>query len=70
MNKIMVMDSFEYEQRKLLSELSDKEILITEVKDLENSNNVEIRINFKNFYDKKKFIDVFESFVKNCYGGI
>ena len=31
----MVMDSFKYEQRKLLSELSDKEIVITEVRDLE-----------------------------------
>lgn len=70
MNKIMVMDSFEYEQRKLLSELSDKKILITEVRDLENSHDVEIRINFKNLYDKKKFIDDFNSFVKNCYGGI
>lgn len=70
MNKIMVMDSFEYEQRKLLSELSDKKILITEVRDLENSHDVEIRINFKNLYDKKKFIDDFTSFVKNRYGGI
>lgn len=66
----MVMDSFKYEQRKLLSELSDKETLITEVRDLENSRDVEIRINFKNLYDKKKFINVFESFVKNCFGGI
>lgn len=66
----MVMDSFKYEQRKLLSELSDKEIVITEVRDLENSHDVEIRVNFKNFYDKEKFIDVFESFMKNCFGGI
>ena len=66
----MIMDSFKYEQRKLLSELSDKETLITEVRDLENSHDVEIRVNFKNIYDKKKFIDVFESFVKNCFGGI
>lgn len=66
----MVMDSFKYEQRKLLSELSDKETLITEVRDLENSHDVEIRVNFKNFYDKKNFIDDFESFVKNCFGGI
>ena len=29
----MVMDSFKFEQRKLLSELLDKEILITEVRD-------------------------------------
>ena len=66
----MVMDSFEYEQRKLLSELSDKKILITEVRDIENSHDVEIRVNFKNLYDKEKFIDVFVSFVKNCIGGI
>ena len=66
----MVMDSFKYEQRKLLSELSNKETLITEVRDLENSHDVEIRVNFKNIYDKKKFIDVFESFVKNYFGGI
>ena len=66
----MVMDSFKYEQRKLLSELFDKEIVITEVRDLENSRDVEIRVNFKNLYDKKKFIDVFESFVKNYFGGI
>lgn len=66
----MVMDSFKYEQRKLLSELSNKEILITEVRDIENSNDIEIRVNFKNLYDKKKFIDVFKSFVKNCFGGI
>lgn len=66
----MVMDSFEYEQRKLLSELSDKEILITEVEDVENSHDVEIRVNFKNLYDKKKFIDAFNSFMKNCFGGI
>lgn len=66
----MVMDSFEFEQRKLLSELSDKETLITEVRDLENSHDVEIRINFKNLYDKKKFIDDFKSFAKNCIGGI
>lgn len=66
----MVMDSFKYEQRKLLSELSDKEIVITEVRDLENSRDVEIRVNFKNGYDKREFIDVFESFVKNCFGGI
>lgn len=66
----MVMDSFKYEQRKVLSELSDNEIVITEVKDLENSHDVEIRVNFKNLYDKEKFIDVFESFVKNCFGGI
>ena len=66
----MVMDSFTYEQRKLLSELSDEEILITEVRDLENSHDVEIRINFKNLYHKEKFIDDFKSFVKNCFGGI
>jgi hypothetical protein len=66
----MVMDSFEYEQRKLLSELSDKEIVITEVRDLENSHDVEIRVNFKNGYDKREFMDDFESFVKNCFGGI
>ena len=66
----MIMDSFKYEQRKLLSELSDKETLITEVRDLENSCDIEIRVNFKNFYDKKNFIDDFESFVKNCFGGI
>ena len=66
----MVMDSFKYEQRKLLSELSDRETLITEVRDLENSHDVEIRVNFKNLYDKEKFIDVFELFVKNCFGGI
>ena len=66
----MVMDSFEFEQRKLLSELLDKEILITEVRDMEDSHEVEIRVNFKNLYDKKKFIDVFESFVKNYFGGI
>lgn len=66
----MVIDSFEYEKIKLLSELSDKEILITEIRDLENSHDVEIRVNFKNLYDKEKFIDVFESFVKNCFGGI
>ena len=64
----MVMDSFEYEQRKLLSELFDKKILITEVRDLENSRDVEIRVNFKNLYDKEKFIDTFTSFVKNCFG--
>ena len=64
------MDSFKYEQRKLLSELSDKETLITEVRDLENSHDVEIGVNFKNLYDKEKFIDDFESFVKNCFGGI
>lgn len=57
-------------RRKLLSELFDKEILITEVRDVENSHDVEIRVNFKNLYDKEKFIDVFESFVKNCIGGI
>ena len=66
----MVMDSFKYEQRKLLSELSDKETLITEVRDLENSHDVEIRVNFKNLYDKEKFIDIFESFVKNRFGGM
>ena len=66
----MVMDSFKYEQRKLLSELSDKEVLITEVRDLENSHDAEIRINFKNLYDKEKFIDDFELFVKNCFGVI
>lgn len=66
----MVMSSFESEQRKFLSELFDKEILITEVRDLENSRDVEIRINFKNDYDKREFIDDFESFVKNCIGGI
>ena len=64
------MDFFKYEQIKLLSKLSDKEILITEVRDLENSHDVEIRVNFKNLYDKGKFIDDFESFVKNCFGGI
>lgn len=64
----MVMDSFEFEQRKLLSELSDKEIVITEVRNLENSHDIEIRVNFKNLYDKKKFINDFESFVKNCFG--
>jgi len=58
----MVMDSFEFEQRKLLSELLDKEILITEVRDMEDSHEVEIRVNFKNLYDKKNFIDDFESF--------
>ena len=61
----MVMDSFKYEQRKLLSELSDKEIVITEVRDLENSRDVEIRVNFKNFYDKKKFIDDFSSYISD-----
>ena len=66
----MVMDSFKFEQRKLLSELLDKEILITEVRDMENSHEVEIRVNFKNLYDKKNFIDDFESFVKNYIGGI
>jgi len=66
----MVMDSFKFEQRKVLSELSDRETLITEVRDIENSHDVEIRVNFKNLYDKEKFIDVFESFVKNCFGGI
>ena len=66
----MVMDSFKYEQRKLSSELLDKEILITEVRDLENSQDVEIRVNFKNLYDKEKFIDDFELFVKNCFGVI
>lgn len=64
----MVMDSFEFEQRKLLSELFDKEILITEVKDVENSHDVEIRVNFKNTYDKEKFMDDFELFVKNYIG--
>lgn len=64
----MIMDSFEFEQRKLLSELSDKEIVITEVRDLENSHDIEIRVNFKNLYDKKKFINDFELFVKNCFG--
>ena len=59
----MVMDSFEFEQRKLLSELYDKEILITEVRDMENSHNVEIRVNFKNLYDKEKFMDDFELFL-------
>ena len=66
----MVMDSFKYEQRKVLSELSDKETLITEVRDIENSHDVEIRVNFKNLYDKEKFINDFESFVKNCFGGM
>lgn len=65
----MVMSSFESEQRKFLSELFDKEILITEVRDMGNSHDVEIRINFKNSYDKENFIDDFESFVKNCIGG-
>lgn len=64
----MVMDSFKFEQRKLLSELLDKEILITEVRDMENSHEVEIRVNFKNLYDKETFIDNFELFVKNCIG--
>lgn len=59
----MVMDSFKYEQRKFLSELFDKEILITEVRDIENSHDVEIRVNFKNLYNKEKFIDDFALFV-------
>lgn len=63
----MVMDSFKYEQIKLLSELSDEETLITEVRDLENSHDVEIRVNFKNLYDKKKFIDDFVLFVDKCF---
>lgn len=66
----MVIDSFNQKKRNLLLQLVDnyENILITEVSDITDTNDINLKINFKSIIDKKKFTDDFELFVKECYG--
>ena len=66
----MMIDSFNLKKRNLLLELADnyKHIMITEVSDITNSNDINLKINFNLITDKEKFMNDFELFVKECYG--
>lgn len=66
----MVIDSFKQKQRNILLELVDnnEDILITEVSDVMDTNDINLKINFNLITDKEKFINDFELFVKECYG--
>ena len=64
----MFIDSFDFKQRNLISELMDKHVIITEVSDIEEYNDVGIRLHFKNAYDKEKFMHDFELIVDEYKG--
>ena len=56
----MVIDSFKQKQRNLLLELVDnyEHVMVTEVSDIMNTNDVNVKINFRLISDKEKFIKI------------
>lgn len=66
----MVIDSFNQKQRNLLLKLADnyEHVIITEVSDISNTTDVNVKINFSRMIEKEKFINDFELFVKEYYG--
>jgi hypothetical protein len=66
----MVIDSFKQKQRNLLLELADnyEHVMITEVSDILNTTDVNVKINFRLISDKEKFINDFGLLVKE--GGL
>lgn len=66
----MIIDSFQQKQRNLLLELADnyEHIMITEVSDTTDTNDINLKINFRLISDKEKFINDFELFVKETVG--
>lgn len=66
----MVIDSFNQKQRNLLLELADnyEHVMITEVSDILNTTDVNVKINFRLISDKEKFINDFGLLVKE--GGL
>lgn len=65
----MVIDSFKQKQRNLLLELVDNEhVMITEVSDIFNTTDVNVKINFRLISDKERFINDFGLLVKEYRG--
>ena len=65
----MVIDSFKLKQRNLLLELADNEhVMITEVSDILNTTDVDVKINFNRITEKEKFINDFGLLVKEYCG--
>ena len=62
----MVIDSFQQKQRNLLLELANnyEHVMITEVSDILNTTDVNVKINFRLISDKEKFINDFGLLVK------
>ena len=65
----MVIDSFKLKQRNLLLELADNEhVIITEVSNILNTTDVNVKINFNRITEKEKFINDFGLLVKEYCG--
>lgn len=66
----MVIDSFKQKQRNFLLQLVDnyEHVMITEVSDILNTTDVNVKINFNRITEKEKFIDDFGLLVKEYCG--
>lgn len=66
----MAIDSFKQKQRNFLLQLVDnyEHVMITEVSDILNTTDVNVKINFNRITEKEKFIDDFGLLVKEYCG--